>query len=500
MAPTTMERMNEELELLRQERAQQDQKVRFLEQKVRALLKKLYGSGQSERMDPAQLELLLGEIIPHVEVKVPAAPVSKLVGAITHRTKGRKKLPDLQMEEITLVPLEVSASPGLWVKIGQERTEELDMIPAKFLKRIILRPRYVNRAEGTVVIAELPARIIEKGLPGPGLLAQIVVGKYEDHLPLYRQARIFTERYGVDIARQRMSDWMERVAWELAPIYREMEKKLLTGDYVQADETPIRYQDPERKGTTGQGYLWAYSRPGADVIFDWQTSRSTEAAQSKLKNFKGWLQSDGYSVYESIATEQEGIRQVNCWAHARRKFHEALGEEPRKAAWFLKEIGLLYDLERDLRKTGAGPPERMALRKGKCPGILKRIHRACRWWKRKALPQSQLAKALNYTLGLWKGLTSYLEDGRLEIDTNLLENAIRPTALGKKNWLFFGSPEAGNKSAVIYSLIGSCRRAGVNPMDYFVDVFTRLPAMKTSQIGDLLPSRWAELRKPAPCQ
>lgn len=478
----------EENLLLRQENG-------LLRQKVSHLLKKLFGGGQGEKMNAAQLQLLLGDLPQRVQREVPAAPTAKLQGAITSRTKGRKKLPDLQMEEITLVPLEVSASPGLWVKIGEERTEELDMIPAKFLKRIFLRPRYVNRAEGTVVIAELPARIIEKGLPGPGLLAQVVVGKYEDHLPLYRQAKIFTERYGVDIARQRLSDWMERVAWELQPIYREMEKKLFTGDYVQADETPIRYQDPEREGTTGQGYLWAYTRPGADVIFDWQLSRGTEAAQAKLKNFKGWLQSDGYAVYGRIGSEQEGVRLVNCWAHARRKFHETLEEAPRKAAWFLKEIGLLYDLERELRKTAAGPPERFAQRKEKCPGILKRIHRACRWWQRRTLPQSQLGKAFNYTLGLWEGLCRYLEDGRLEIDTNLLENAIRPTALGKKNWLFFGSPEAGGKSAIIYSIIGSCRRAGVNPFDYLVDVFTRLPSMKASQIQELLPSRWVELKK-----
>lgn len=483
------------IEALSQKVNELENEIRFLRQKVSALLKKLFGSGQSEKVDPQQLDFLLGEVIERVQEQVPGLEVEKLRGTIIHRKKGRKKLPDLETEEVVLKPLEVTTCPELWVKIGQERTEELDMIPAQFLKRVFIRPRYVNRAEGRVIIAELPPRIIEKGMPGPGLLAQIVVGKYEDHLPLYRQAKIFTERYGVEIARQRLSDWMERVAWELKPIYVEMEKKLFSGDYLQADETPIRYLDPEREGTTGQGYIWAYSRPGGDVIFDWQVSRSTEAAQVKLKAFKGWLQSDGYSVYECIADKQKDVCLLNCWAHARRKFHEALEEAPQKAAWFLKEIGVLYDVERQLREIGADPPKRLAQRKEKCPRILKRIHRALRWWKRRALPQSELGKALSYTLGLWKGLCLYLEDGRFEIDNNLLENAIRPTALGKKNWLFFGSPEAGNKSAVLYSLIGSCRRAGVNPMDYFVDVFTRLPSMKTSQIEELLPSKWAEMRK-----
>jgi transposase len=487
MPEISAQKLQEENALLRQE-------VEFLRRKLQVVLKKLFGGGQGERVDPRQLELLLGEVIRRVQEEVAAVPVEKIQGKIVRRSRGRKRLPDLETEEVTLEPLEVTASPGLWVKIGEERTEELDMKPAQFIKRVYLRPRYVNRAEGKVVIARLPNRLIEKGLPGPGLLAQIVVGKYEDHLPLYRQAKIFTERYGVEIARQRMSDWMERVAWELLPIYQAMERNLFSGDYVQADETPIRYLDPDLPGKSQQGYLWVYGRPGGDVIFDWQTSRGTEAAQIKLKDFKGWLQSDGYAVYERVAREQEGIRRMGCWAHARRKFHTALEESPKKAAWFLKEIGLLYHVESQLREARAGPEQRLAERKQKCPRILKRIHRAARWFVRKTLPQSQLGKALGYTLAEWEQLIRYVEDGCLEIDNNLIENAIRPTAVGKKNWLFIGHPDAGQKSAVIYSILGSCRRAGVNPFEYLVDVFKRLPDMKMNQLDQLLPSRWAELQ------
>lgn len=490
MTRVSSEKLLEENALLRQE-------VDFLRRKVSLLIKKLFGGGQGEKVDAGQLELLLGEVIQRVQQEVAAVPVQKVQGKIVGRSRGRKRLPDLETEEITLEPLEVTASPGIWVKIGLERTEELDLKPAQFIKRVYLRPRYVNRAEGKVVIAQLPNRFIEKGLPGPGLLAQVVVGKYEDHLPLYRQSKIFTERYGVEIARQRMSDWMERVAWELLPIYQTMERNLFSGDYVQADETPIRYLDPDLPGKSQQGYLWTYSRPGSDVIFDWQISRGTEAAKTKLKDFKGWLQSDGYAVYERIAREQEGIRLVGCWAHARRKFHEALEETPKKAAWFLKEIGLLYHLESQLREARAGPERRMAERKQTCPRILKRIHRAARWFQRRALPQSQLGKALGYALGLWETLGRYLQDGGLEIDNNLLENAIRPTAVGKKNWLFVGHPKAGWKSAVIYSILGSCRRAGADPFDYLVDVFKRLPDMKSHQIEQLLPSRWIAARHEA---
>ena len=479
---------------LQAENARLRQENDILRRKLQAVLKRFFGGGQGEKVDPAQLELLLGEVVQRVQEQVAAAPSEKIRGKLTQRVKGRKKLPDLETEEVTLVPLEVTASPGLWVQIGQERTEELDMKPAQFIKRVFLRPRYVNRADGQIVIAELPGRIIEKGRPGPGLLAQIVVGKYADHLPLYRQAKIFAERHGVDIARQRMSDWMEKVAFELQPIYREMEKRLFSGDYLQADETPVRYQDPDLTGTTGQGYLWAYGRPGGDVIFAWNTSRGAGAARDKLKGFKGWLQSDGYAVYESIARQQEGIRLVGCWAHARRKFHETLEESPKKAAWFLAEIGKLYHLESQLRKARAGPEVRLAARKKTCPMILKRLRRACEWFHRRALPQSLLGKAVDYALERWTALGRYVEDGRLEIDNNLIENAIRPTAIGKKNWLFMGSPEAGWKSAVIYSILGSCRNADVDPFEYLQDVFKRLPSMKASQIEELLPSRWAQAR------
>ena len=483
---------------LREQVSLQEQENRLLRQKVQFLIKRIFGGGQGEKVDPAQLQLALeglkGIVI---EEKRLAEAVRPEKTAAPPRVRGRKPLPKLEEEQIVLEPAEVQAAPGAWTKIGEERTEELDLTPAKFIKRVYLRPKYVNRRDGQIVIAKSPSRFLEKSVPGPGLLAQLIINKYDLHLPLYRQEKMFLEQFGIRIQRQRMSDWLERAAWELSPIYREIEKGLFSGGYLQADETPVRYLDPDDPGRSHQGYLWVYGRPGGDVIFDWQTGRDQEAAKAKLKHFKGKLQSDGYGVYECVAREQGGIVLCGCWAHARRKFYDAQEEEPKKAAWFLQEIGRLYHLESQLREARAGPEKRAIERRAQCPGILKRIHRALRWLGRRILPQSQMGKAIAYALGEWEQLGRYVEDGRLEIDNNLLENAIRPTAIGKKNWLFIGHPKAGEKSAVIYSLLASCRRAGGPPRDYLMDVFARLPAMKAHQIGDLLPSRWAANRKEA---
>lgn len=491
MTDESVQRLREEVEQLRQEN-------RLLRQKVQWLIKRVFGGGQGEKVDPAQLQLALegleGIVVEEARV---AEAVRPPAGEPRPRARGRKPLPKVEEERIVLEPAEVQAVPGAWTKIGEERTEELDLRPAKFIKRVYVRPKYVNRRNGQIVVAASPSRFLEKSVPGPGLLAQIIVNKYDTHLPLYRQEQMFLEQFGIRVPRQRMSDWLERAAWELSPIYREMERRLFAGGYVQADETPVRYLDSDQPGQSYQGYLWVYGRPGGDVIFDWQTGRDQEAAKAKLKGFKGTLQSDGYSVYERVARDQGGIVLCGCWAHARRKFYEAQEEAPKPAAWFLREIGHLYQVESQLREARAGPEKRGLERRATCPGILKRIHRALRWLGRRVLPQSQMGKAIAYALNEWEQLGRYAEDGRLEIDNNLLENAIRPTAVGKKNWLFIGHPKAGEKSAVIYSLLGSCRRAGVPPREYLMDVFARLPTMKASQISELLPSRWAEIRKQA---
>jgi transposase len=255
--------------------------------------------------------------------------------------------------------------------------------------------------------------------------------------------------------------------------------------------------DPDVKGKSQKGYLWIYSRPSGDVLFEWRTDRSREGPENFLKPFRGKLQTDGYAAYESLAGEREGeLVLIGCWAHARRGFHEALSES-KLAAWFVRQIGLLYLVEKQLRQKKAGPKLRAAVRAWQSRPILQRLRKAMELVRRRTLPQGALGQALDYTLKRWEALRRFVEDGCLEIDNNWIENAIRPSAVGKKNWLFIGHPTAGERSAVIYTLLASCRRHRINPFDYLKDLFTRLPAAKITQIKEFTPAAWAKAqRKP----
>jgi transposase len=473
--------------------AQLQTENQLLRQKLEFFIKRYFGGTKNESLDPKQLELLLAglEALSATATEKPVAPRT----TVTARP-ARQPLPaNLETERVVLEPAEVQQQPEGWRKLGEEVTEELDWKPAKFIKRLYIRPKYANAER--IVIAPLPARLIEKGLPGAGLLTQVIVGKYEDHLPLYRQEKIYRERHGVNLARQTLCGWVEAAADWLSPIYREMKSALVARDYLQADETPIRYLDPDVKGKSQQGWLWTYSQPKGDVVFEWHISRSREGPREFLKEFKGKLQTDGYGVYESLARERgQELILVGCWAHARRGFHEALGEG-RSAAWLVGQIGQLYAVEKHLREQKAGPQLRAAVRAWQSRPLLERLRRAMEVVRRRVLPKSLLGRAIDYALARWETLICYVDDGRLEIDNNLCENAIRPTAVGKKNFLFVGHPEAGQRSAVIYSVLGSCRRHGINPDEYLRDIFERLPKAKTSDLKCLTPAAWAKARRAA---
>jgi len=468
---------------------------KLLRQKLALFLQRYFGGTKNERLDPKQLELLLAGL---EALRAPAPVAEKPAPTRTTTTArpARQPLPaNLETERVVLEPAEVQQQPEGWRKLGEEVTEELDWKPAKFIQRLYIRPKYANAER--IVIAPLPARLIEKGLPGAGLLTQVIVGKYEDHLPLYRQAKIYRERHGVNLSRQTLCGWVEAAADWLAPIYREMKAALGARDYLQADETPIRYLDPDVKGKSQQGWLWTYSQPMGDVVFEWHISRSREGPREFLKSFRGKLQTDGYGVYESLARERgQELILIGCWAHARRGFHEALGEG-RSAAWLVGQIGKLYAVEKHLREQNAGPQLRAAVRTWQSRPILARLRRAMEIVRRRVLPKSLLGQAIDYALARWETLIRYVDDGRLEIDNNLCENALRPTAVGKKNFLFIGHPDAGQRSAVIYSVLGSCRRHGINPDEYLRDVFERLPKAKTSDLKSLTPAAWAKAKRAA---
>lgn len=470
--------------------------LRLEKLKLQKALRELYGSSSEKLpLDDKQLSLLadaLGDkpaVVQEVIEEVDAQNQPR------NKRTSRQPLPeDIETIEVRIEP-EEKVCPHCGkekCQIGCEVTEELDFIPAKLIKRQIMRPKLACPCgEAKVVIAPLPPRLIEKGRPGAGLLAQVVLSKYVDHLPLYRQQQMFA-RLNVNLPRQTLSDWTEQAAFWLKPIYNMLWEGLRAGDYLQVDETPVRLMDPEVKGKTATGWLWVAARPGADVIFRFDPHRNKAAAKELVGNFSGYLQRDGYGVYQALAKDNAALKPVGCWAHARRKFFEAVPDHRDEALWFLEKIRELYSLEKKARAETLSPTDRGKLRKEQAQPVLEIIQARLKTLSANhaLLPKSLLGQAVNYALNEWPALTTYLENGALEIDNNLCENSIRPTALGKKNWLFLGHPDAAWKSAVIYSIVVSCHRRKINPWAYLKDVFTRLPAMKTSELHQLLPANW----------
>src|SRR5215217_6630245 len=301
----------------------------LLRQKVEALVRRIFGSS-SERIDPAQLELLLqlaGTVVAPAEPVIPVpAPV-----VVRPRKQRTQRIPEnLPVVEEVIEPELVLAAPEQWRLIGQEVSEQLDYEPARFLRRRMIRRKYVHTTDPdhAPIVAPLPEKLQERGVAGPGLLANVLVSKYCDHLPLYRQEQIFAQRYKINLPRQTLARWVELGADWLQPIYEQIRTGVMDGGYVQVDETPIEYLAPGH-GQTKQGYLWTCCRPGKDVFYRWETSRGADCLPRVVgPEFKGVLQCDGYGAYRAHADRHDGIKLSGCWAHARRKFHEALEQTP----------------------------------------------------------------------------------------------------------------------------------------------------------------------------
>lgn len=483
---------------------------KLLRQKLDLLIRQMFGK-KSEKLDPAQLELLFSEMDDNALGKDESSTAH--IELLEDEPKSRRRKPSeprrpripehLPVVEEIIDPDPVKACPDAWRLIGEEVSEQLDYEPATFLRRRLVRRKYVKKAnrEAPPIIADLPPKLVDGGIASPGLLSQIVIAKYCDHLPLYRQEQIFSQRHGVEIPRQTMARWVEVVADWLRPIYDEMTRKMFTGSYVGADETPIKYLEPGA-GKTKQGYLWAYRVPDGDTIFDWHPGRGHECLESFIpESYNGIIQCDGFIAYKTYVSDRKGIKLAGCWAHARRKFHDAfeVGEFRELSGWILRQIQHLYRIEQKLRDCRAAPSLRKVVRSHESKPILKRIKKALLLFESRSsiLPKSLFGKAISYTLNQWELLEVYAGNGLVEIDNNLTENAIRPTAIGKKNWLFIGSKEAGWRSAIIYSIIESCRNRGINPAEYMRDVLTRLPSMTNWQISEITPQAWAKAKEEA---
>lgn len=457
----------------------------------------LFGTGKSETLDALQTRLKLGE-----EAAQPEASAPKTETITYERAKPRKRdlpaerfknLPVLETTE--LIPDAVKADPEAYERIGEESTFEVKITPPKLWKHAIVRPKFRLKLDRSrpPTIAPALKRPIDNSYASAELLAYIALGKYLYHIPLYRQEKM-SAHWGAQLSRKTMADWIEAVADWFNPIYGRMRAKLLEGGYLQADETPIRFMDPDqKKGKTTQGYLWVIGKPGSDVVFDWRLSRKYDEATSLLDGFEGVLQSDGYGAYDSFSKQHENVVRVACWAHARRKFVEAESESPQVVRMVLGLIGHLYRDEYQYDDKRHSPKLRAIRRLAQSTQVLSRIEKVVQILHLRTRPKSKLGKACTYLLGQWTALLRIRQHGQVRLDNNLIENAIRPSAVGKKNFLFIGSPEAGQRSAIIYSIIVSCERHGIDPLAYMTDLLHRLPTMSNQDdLDPLLPSNWKE--------
>lgn len=376
-------------------------------------------------------------------------------------------------------------------KIGEAITEILEYEPANIYVRQIVRPKYIigSTDEATrIAIAELPSLPIPKGNAGPSMLAHVLVNKFVDHLPFYRQSQIF-KRQGLYIAGSTIGGWFSASCKLLRFVYEVLVNKILLSNYLMADETPIAVLTSGKPGATHKGYYWVYCDPvNRLVLFDYRKTRGREGPEELLKNFSGHLQTDGYTAYNNLKN-QSNITQLACMAHARRKFEHAKDNDPERATWAMSMIQKLYDIERRAREASLQPDDIKGLRQLEAKPILDEMGKWLKGQVNLTLPKSAIGGAIAYTLTLWPRLSRYIEDGRFQIDNNLIENSIRPVALGRKNYLFAGSHGAAQNAAVIYSLLATCKINNIEPLAWLTKTLAVISDYPANQLNKLLPGQ-----------
>jgi len=461
---------------------------------VEKLRRMLYGSKRERFVgDSGQVVLPFDEYASEEEKK-DETPIKETITYERQKQPkqhpGRNTIPDdLPTIEVVIEPTEDTT--GL-KKIGEDYTEILEVTPAKMIKVKIIRPKYARVTEQAgdsvekceVLIGQLPARPIDKCLAGTRLLAMIITQKYIDHLPLYRQQQIF-RRNSIEIASSTIDSWVAQLGNLLVPLYEALLKAVKGQTYIQADETTIKVLDKLKKEKTHLGYFWAYHSPVAKlVVFLYCTGRSIKDAEMFLKDYKGALQTDGYSVYKHFYEDSENTH-LACWAHVRRKFEGARSTNKELAAHVLTEIQKLYKIEEEVKELST--EERKEIRLEKALPIINDLGKWLSAQRPKHLPKSDFGKAIEYTTHLWPSLLNYLKDGNFKIDNNLIENKIRPIAIGRKNYLFAGSHNGAQRSAMMYSFFACCTLNDINPQKWLEYVLDNIKDQQANTIHELLP-------------
>lgn len=473
--------------------------VEKMQGELRQLRRMLFGR-KSERFipsDPAQLKLDFEGVAELKQEREYAAlqaatptrhkePAAR--GAKSTEERQRRIFSDhLERRDEIIEPEEIPAGGK---RIGEEITELLEYKPGELYIRRLIRPKYALPHGEGVVIGSLPSLPLPRTNAGPSLLAQLLVGKYQDHLPLHRQIGIFA-RAGVQLKASTVSDWVQGAAELLEPLYECLRRWVLGCDYIQVDESIIPVLDKDKPGATRKGYHWVVRSPELKSLFFHydKGSRAQYVVVELLKDFRGAVQSDGYGAYD-IYENKQGVLLLGCWAHIRRKFEHALADDPQRAEYALRVIGQLYALERRMKEQGLPPDEIKVIREKDAYPLIREFERWVEETANAVTPQSALGKAVRYAYTLYPRLSRYVTDGRYRIDNNLAENAVRPLALGRKNYLFCRNHEAAYHTAIVYSLLGTCRLWQIDPVKWLTDVFSRIQDCSVKRLEELLPHRW----------
>ena len=459
-----------------------------LKRELDQLRKLIFGAKKerfvTENVTPGQLSLF-------EDLSVGQGPVEEQTKEIisyerkkpSKKHEGRNEIPDhLPVIEVIIEPDQDVTGMK---KIGEEITETLEYTAASLVKKRIIRPKYALPQNEGIIIGKLPSRPIEKGIAEASLLSHLIVSKFIDHLPFYRQIQIFKREFDWNVSASTINDWFVACCTLIEPLYEELKRQVLSSGYLQVDESPIKVLDSDKPGSTHQGYQWVYHSPERRlVLFDYRKGRGMHGPKEVLENYNGWLQCDGYDVYDKIAT-LEGIQIAGCLAHARRYYHEALSNDKKRAEYALVIFQNIYEIER--ANKSMNPLDRKLDRLAKVKPHLDNLKSWVEEECVKVLPKSAIGKAMSYTQSQWHKLYNLLEDGRLEIDNNLIENKIRPLALGRKNYLFAGSHDGAKRIAMIYSFMGTCKANDVNPNEWLKNVLEKIPDTKMSELSNLLP-------------
>ena len=459
-----------------------------------AILKRLKFAAQSERFSAEQRSLL--EEAVDADLQAVNDEIEELQSEDTAQPKAKQQpkrqvLPaNLPRTDIHHEPDSTTCHCGCQLKRnGEDVAEKLDYVPGVFSVERHIRGKWTCTRCETLTQAPVDAHVIDKGIPTTGLLAQVLVAKFADHLPLYRQEAIFG-RAGLAIPRSTLGAWVGSCGVQLQPLVDALKAEILSHSVVHADETPVQMLKPGN-GKTHRAYLWAYAAGAFEdtkaVVYDFCDSRAGENAKVFLGHWRGSLVCDDFSGYKQLMTQ--GVTEVGCLAHARRKFFDLHASNKSQIAQSaLEQIGRIYDIEREINEFP--PDERQRIRQERTKPLLDALHHWMILNRQKITDGSATAKAIDYSLRRWGALMRFRNDGQLPVDNNHIENQIRPIAIGRNNWLFAGSLRAGKRGAAIMSLIQSAKLNGHDPYAYLKDVLTRLPTQRNSMIGELLPHRW----------